>query len=668
MKFKNLFLFAAIAILASCGKYEFDATQVNQELSLQRAKNQLGVDIDPNQNWRPIRHGSVTIIANADLENIVRVELLTESPFGNEEAAILSKKDCKPGEQVTLTYEAPDYLTELVAACINDKGVYYIKAFDIDDQMVDFKSANARRRATSLDGYPTSITLGSCIKSFNALRAEASKESDDNNVYSYENPKNTNSTSRGYTAWSDGSWINDRLWTHAGVVGNGWTPENGTICRNVTSEGDLKTVETILAGYLPKYDTNKKKNNNWKSIAAGNEYFTLQNNYVVSDGTPVVLIPLQMNTSEGGYNSIYYYYFNPAEAPIGDLRNYIKSLPKFKAITGYKGDTDPKLKREREYLLPYYGNNPIEGMQASAVIPKGYYIGFLNRKDYDNKGDIHNCASGCTYGDGALNNEVNHLVGHYFSALDNQIFQYFGKDKKYGSTSNGMDWDSPRIGVFSANNHSYLCFEDGADCNFCDMIVEIKQGTDIIQETMVSEVRMNAYTMCFEDRPLEADYDMNDLVLTAEKTDPTHIKLTILACGAQDDLTLHGIKGSTVFEGKEIHDLLGIEKGTFFNTQVGGNTGPGVSEIIETGNMTIEDFLINIYIVNEVKHQPIKMPSTGEAPYAIIVPRGFNYPMEGTSINKAYPYFLEWAQNMNTNKDWYNSIEGVNRFPLYFIQ
>ena len=121
MKFKNLFLFAAIAIVASCGKYQFDATQVNQEISLQRAKNQLGVEIDPNQNWRPIRHGSVTITANAELENIVKVQLLTESPFGNEDAEILASKDCSAGQQVTLTYEAPDYLTELVAACVNNK-------------------------------------------------------------------------------------------------------------------------------------------------------------------------------------------------------------------------------------------------------------------------------------------------------------------------------------------------------------------------------------------------------------------------------------------------------------------------------------------------------------------------------------------------------------------
>ena len=62
------------------------------------------------------------------------------------------------------------------------------------------------------------------------------------------------------------------------------------------------------------------------------------------------------------------------------------------------------------------------------------------------------------------------------------------------------------------------------------------------------------------------------------------------------------------------------------------------------------------------------MPKQGEAPFAIIVPMKFNYPKEGSSIKTAYPEFLEWAHNMNVNKDWYRSLEGVDRFPILFIK
>ena len=230
MKFKNLFLFAAIAMLASCGKYEFDASQISQEIAQQQAKNLLGIDIDPNQDWRPIRNGSVTITANADLENIVRVEVLTESPFNNEDAMVLNSMECQPGQQVTLTYEAPDYLTQLMAACVNDKGVYYVKVFDIDSQAVDFKTANAPTRASE-GGFPNTIVLGKGTKSFNALRAEESQ----NNQFGIK--INDGKKTRWYTAWKDNSWANDMLWVHKTVEGEGgWyiQKKNKTvICRDI---------------------------------------------------------------------------------------------------------------------------------------------------------------------------------------------------------------------------------------------------------------------------------------------------------------------------------------------------------------------------------------------------------------------------------------------------
>lgn len=656
MKFKKLFLFAAIALSASCGKYEFDASLVNQEVTNQNAKNQLGVEIDPNQNWRPIRQGNVTITANADLENIVRVEVLTESPFGNEDAMVLSSKECHKGDKVTLKYEAPDYLTHLVAACVNDQGVYYIRVFDINSQAVEFKTANARRRAGAEGTFPSTIILGESILSFNAQRAEESLKSEKKSIVISTNTNGSGSKS--YTDWGDGSWINDRLWSHQSVekVG-GWDIKDGTIFRPVpeSDPGELATVDSIVTHFIPKKNGGAKANN-WKGVVEGNAQFKVNNNYIVSDGNPLILIPLEMNTSEGHYNSIYYYYYNPKNFPDGlPSAEYIKSLPKYKAIKGFKGDTrKPLFDRTEEYLLPYYGDeSPVSGMWASPVIPKGYRIGFLNRKDFGNEGKISNCGSGCVYGDGRLNVEVNQLQGHYKSAI---------------TMSGGMDYDSPRIGIFAGNNRTYLCFEDGADCNFRDMIIEIKQGTEIIKESVAPEVDIATYTMCFEDRPQQADYDMNDVVLTAERYSDTQVKLTLLACGASDDVTLHGTH-SPIFEGNEIHKILNLPEGQrFANTKIGSETVSGVFDIINIGDMSIEDFLAGIYIKNESTGYTVTMPETGESPYAIIVPMFFNYPKEGTNIKKAYPEFTNWVQDMNANKDWYRGLEGVDRFPTLILR
>lgn len=674
MKFKNLFLFAAIAIVASCGKYEFDATQVNQEIATQQAKNQLGIDIDPNQDWMPVRNGSVTIIANADLENIARVEVLTESPFGNEDAMVLNSVECKAGQQVTLDYEAPNYLTQLVAACVNDQGVYFIKVFDIDTKVVDFQATSngVRTRADAVGGFPATIVLGTGEKSFNALRAEESQ----NNQYGIKIDKYW------YTVWKDNSWANDMLWKHAKVEGEGgWYISKDCIRRDVTDVVDIPTIETAITTYLKKFvegdSDGKVRSNNWYNAIINNSYFK-QFNELESDGNPLLLVPVRMYSTDGESNSIYYYYYNPATAPTDNiaLANYIKTLPKYKALWCFWNDDAKTFKREREYLLPYYGDGtPIANTWGSPVIPKGYKIGFMNRK---NKGSIYKNNSGCTYGFGELNVEVNHLVDHFFSVIDKSISQEVytsengDKVTKQGLTANGMDWNSPRICMRDINNRTYLCFEDGSDLNFSDMIIEVKTGTKIQLAEVKLDVEPAIYTMCFEDRPAQADYDMNDVVLTAEPVNgKKQVKLRLIACGAKDKVYLK-IDGSSKFNNQEVHALLDLtEEESFLNTQVGGKTKKEKDCPVETINLngkTIMEFLKSIKIQNAATGQTIGMPGQGEAPYVIIVPMRFNYPKEGSDIRKSYPEFLEWANNATTSKNWYRSLEGVDRFPTLILK
>ena len=106
----------------------------------------------------------------------------------------------------------------------------------------------------------------------------------------------------------------------------------------------------------------------------------------------------------------------------------------------------------------------------------------------------------------------------------------------------------------------------------------------------------------------------------------------------------------------------------FANTKIGSEIIDGVSDIVNIGNLSIEEYLTGIFIKNESTRFTVTMPKTGESPYAIIVPMFFNYPKEGTNIKKAYPEFTDWVQNMNANKDWYRSLEGVDRFPTLILR
>lgn len=675
MKKIVFWLFAGL-VLISCSDHSNDAVSdynipLDKNAIETKAKEIFG-EIDNQQTWSSINRGSVTITANADLEDIVKVQILTESPFGNANAMVLNEAEVVYGQTVTLYYDAPNVYDVLYAACVSKDGKYFVTPFELkEDANIDFGGAAASRTTRGeeevAETYPelSSIVLGESTKSFNARRAEAALADDNGYVMVNDNAGNENSGAWiNYDVWKDGSWKDDYLWAPVDASLGDWTIKNGAIYKTINEKVDMTTMQWLVRFYLPKtggeITSTGNKSNNWKSIVEGTNYFKEHKNHFVSNGDPLTVVPLQMNTSEGIYNTIYYYYFNPEQIEgLNDeqVADFIKKLPKFKAVVGYNGGDG--FKREKKYLLPYYGDDAVttNSTPVSLNIPAGYYIGFLNQKA---KGDSYNyCINGCTYGYGPLNKENNHLIGHYFSAMSTEVSQtVYKSDKtktetKNGGTPYGMDWDSPRIGIFSANYKTYLCFEDGADCNFSDMIVEITSGVESLNPVKPAEV---SYMMCFEDEPEVADYDMNDVVLRGVRLNESQIQITLVACGAYDELEIKGLQNTKLLGKKEVHKFFGVKPGEkFINTKKNEEyMEPLPYEIFNIDkSVSIEDFMSKITIVNKTTGKTIGMPKKGEAPYAIIVPLNSRYPLETWSITKAYPDFIKWAQNHSEATDWY---------------
>ena len=661
MKRIVFYVLTGALVFASCTKdFDFDdSTIINAN-----AEKIFGL-IDPRQDWNTISSGSITITADADLADIVKVQILTESPFGNDEARVLNEAAVSKGGKVTLLYDAPNIYDELIAACVDSKGEYFVKVFSLNDKEVSFASAaKARTRATTESELPSPAGV---VLEYSNSKASFNAERTLQGVCTIKDDKGT---AYEYDVWVNSGWENDRLWTPTdNALDNGWTITNGNIYRTIANnytDDEEKTLQAIINTYLKKTggtNTTNGKRNNWQTIATNNKYFNMYNNYLISNGSPVTLVPIQMNTTEGNWNYIYYYYYDPnktANMTSEEEANYIKSLPKFRVVNGFRGDAN--FKRDKEYLLPYYGDNigPNGAQAVSFNIPKGYRIGFLNRKRI-NSDNYTSCKSGCIYGDGRLNYEVNHLKGHYLSAMDKSIG---------GNTTNGMNFTSPRIGVFSANKRIYMCFEDGADCNFCDMILEICQGAEVITEDM--EIQGAAYTMCFEDRPGQADYDLNDVVLRCVRKNETTLTLTVVAAGADDDVVLYGT--NTGFDGKEVHAILGLTEQDanghrFINTVVGGTEMPVKSVTVTVDpSVSIPKYLKGIYVINSLNPvRKIRVPeNTGEAPCAIIVPEDFDYPKETMRITSAYPNFLSWARDIDVAGNWYKFEEAKDIFPSLF--
>ena len=830
-----------VLVLTSCTKYDFDMDR--STVSKEHAESVLGM-IDPNQDWSSVNNGTITVTADANLYDVVKVQILTESPFMNTSAKVLAEVETQKGQTVTLTYDAPNIYDRLIAACIDSKGHYYIKGFDLNESQVSFQNTNTRTRGITRasTSFPNvslvNIDYKNSIQSFNALRTIMANDPEQQSTVS----------SAGIAAWKNTGWENDRLWklSNLGDAGNGWTTAEGCVFRDVEdmSEDEAKTLQDIFNGFLPRLDSkNKKILDNMERIR-NSQLVKLYNNHLVSDGeNPITIIPVQLASTESDRCHLYYYYFNPNDVPSGmSETEYIKTLPKFKAIHFKKtrnaaqnmGKVVTKdFFRIHEYLLPYFGdesfpasvwdelwtassdvyrirngqnylgddyymvytgNNDIKlatiydddaenianqlwqiyttpdgskllynigakkflvwngdwattytdkldnayscryiiegnnifrynnkslalgtdlgvkGKESnrriatnktsqdgsridwffetykgtvavetrgdikyheksfvqeaiSNVIPKGYKIGLMLRKQLGGEKDATHCKNGCVYSYGELNTEINTLAGHFGTAV----------------TSYSMKLNDTRTVIFNANAKTYIGFEDGADCQFSDLILEVggfdktvlteaPEGTEdrsngIETEDLYSEEELTEqpYMLCYEDRSITADYDMNDLVLRCRRHNGNIVELSLVATGGFDDLFIKGISGKNTggkdLESQEVHKFFGVgdlkDEERFVNTVKGGKSITPVIGYYDIEGLTIPQFLAKISIWNETTKETIKVPRKGEAPVAIILPFDFNYPMEKESITQVYPTFLTWAQHASQHTDWY---------------
>ena len=342
-------------------------------------------------------------------------------------------------------------------------------------------------------------------------------------------------------------------------------------------------------------------------------------------------------------------------------------MPKFKCIDSKLTKTASGIGlgvgdyfKVHEYVLPYFGDIKSDETNdvtvQSFVIPEGYYVGFMFRKNngkdwadsFSTDNDAISPSKGTGYKNKSYKNEDNGEV-YADGRLNKEINQY---PKFSQATEKGMQLDDPRAAIFGANQRAYLMFEEGTDVNFVDIIIEINGGLKEVDAAQ--EISNNVYTFCFEDRNL-GDYDMNDVVIKAERLNISQVKYTVAACGAYDELYLRNIDGKTLNTTTEIHKLFGVDNlSTFINTQT-KNYEP-VSEVVTVDpSFSFTDFSKQVYIYNKTQGYEVKMSQKGEDPHGIMIPCDFQYPTEKTCIKDAYTDFNNWGANPVISTDWYTN-------------
>lgn len=415
----------------------------------------------------------------------------------------------------------------------------------------------------------------------------------------------------------------------------GWVPGEKLYCMADYTSQKMAAVEysdeymATFRAIIFSYFKNGRKYNNLPLVRRSGFYN--ENVYPITTGKdPIIVSPVYKN--DGGYKEIensdlYYYYFKESDVT-GDPVAYFESLPKYKAIQFnqcIKGDD--VISKHAAYALIYWGEGtPNENTVGSYYFPEGYKIGFMVRAKTTAEGGKK---QGELYGDGRLNNYINSY-------------------SKCNFKSSNLGENGPRAAWLTVNNRMFLCFESGTDADFNDIIMEVEGGFEPI--IVIPEIEEETYTFCFEDTEL-GDYDMNDVVIKAQRLPNNQVKYEVVACGAKDKLYIQNINGRQINPNTEVHTMFGVEDG-FINTA--GDSYPTKFEVIDVkSTFSFLDENTQPYIYDKDTNKTIKLSRIGQDPHGIMIPCDFKYPREKVCIKDAYKQFNNWGRNKVVDTDWY---------------
>ena len=573
----------------------------------------FGTTFDPNHDWSSTVSGQVKIIANSTIKKVQVLVCVSEIDEDGETVTsmrIMNEAELNGETTITLYYDAPKDNLGIYVAFINGNNKTFKK---VEGNTVSIADAATTRG----DDWVLPTALGLTLP-----------------------------TGEFTLAGSIDSYASDRGWIPGEKLY--YMSDEDNAAQKMTATSYSEDFNTIFRAVIFSYFQNGRSHNNLPLVKSSGYYnekaypFTTGNEPIII--SPVYKCDGSLSDKSGNgygyeiYNSdLYYYYFdenNPAyqDNPV----DFLQKLPKYKAIQFkdlYIEKEDDVLEKRGSYALIYWGNGtPEVGTKGSYKFPAGLKIGFMVRaKTLAESGK----KQGELYGDGRLNNDIN-----FYS--------------KCNFKSSNLGTDGPRLAYLSLNNKKFMCWESGTDTDFNDIFLEIECGLDV--PPIPIEPEYNTYTYCFEDTPV-GDYDLNDVVIKAVRTNDTKVTYSIVACGAYDEIYIKGIG----IDNKEVHGLFGVtDTKTFINTEKGGTpyTAYTVTKTVDK-SFSLADPNTAPYIFDATTKVEIKLSKRGEDPHGIMIPNDFQYPLEKTCIKDAYLEFNSWGQNPVTSTDWYTKpVEG----------
>lgn len=621
-----------ILALASCTKdVDNSDSGVNYVKIDNHAQSVLGSSFDINQDYNMLSTGEVSIVADVDESvgynsgafEVSKVQILTGNPFYQDDVQVINEMAARQGETVTLTYDAPKSLTTLYAAVVSTDNRYRVKAFSLSDTRVSFGSAANRAARRAKDGTTSTAE-------------------------EVETPK---VTSAGKWSCNRGAVTDTKFVGHPYWVNSYWCDKLYDMSATIEALPDFTTEERAeVDGVIERFTPEEVDNRN--AIKQSEFYINTANYFTATqEAKPIKVTFVHSGASVIDSEKLYYYYFDPArvEGMTDEERaEFMEGLPKYCLInckdTRY---AEPKAsnwkftKQAFKYTLAYFGDDqyPANGTEGTYEFPAGYKIGFmLSMRNGNWTVEL--------YADSLLNNEIN-----YFDT--------------WGVANMGQNMS--RAAIFGANGKNYVGFEDLKDNDFNDVVFQVEGGVEIIDESKLLD--KGVYTYAFEDTEV-GDYDMNDVVIKAQRQDATHVKFSLEATGAWDELYIKTSGGLNLgkLQDTEVHELFGVGVRQFVNTEKNAtHVAPIQETVVVPSNFSFGVLGRKLYIYNKTKNIEVKLAEKGEDPHGILIPYDWKYPLEKMCITNAYLKFNNWGANRIDDTDWYKYPEDKAEDHVYML-
>ena len=152
---KKMYLMKGMAVLAlglvavSCNKLDFsNQAQISEEEALQNAEMQLGVTIDPKQDWNMTQNVTTKVSLNMGTGKDYTVYVFNDSPFDSDDAVYYSMNTVSDGASMSQTITVPKGQEMLYISVFDSDGSSVSKRIFLSGDEVDVSFGDGTTRAT----------------------------------------------------------------------------------------------------------------------------------------------------------------------------------------------------------------------------------------------------------------------------------------------------------------------------------------------------------------------------------------------------------------------------------------------------------------------------------------------------------------------------------------